>query len=102
MENYQSPEDALDNLRKRGYEADFATGTYCLYCGDLDIRLDPEDFHIDEVYRFEGNASPGASFTLYAITSSTGLKGTLMYTDGACSVNMSFEMVKKSNNIIKY
>ena len=49
MKNYESLVAALDDLRKRGYAADFATDTICLYCGDLDLRLDPEDFHVDEV-----------------------------------------------------
>ena len=86
MENYQSLEEALDNLRKRGYEADFSPDTDCLYCEDLDIRLDPEDFHIDEIYRF----------AVYAITSATGVKGTLVCAYGTNSANMSFEMKTKS------
>jgi hypothetical protein len=78
MENYHSLEEALDNLRKRGYEADFSPDADCLYCEDLDIRLDPEDFHIDEVYRFADDSSPDKNPTLYAITSATGVKGTLV------------------------
>ena len=39
MKNYESPADALDDLRKRGYEADFETQSFCLYCNDLDLRL---------------------------------------------------------------
>jgi hypothetical protein len=31
MKNYGSHVDALDDFRKRGYEADFATETDCLY-----------------------------------------------------------------------
>ena len=57
MKSYESLSDALDDLRKRGYEADFGIETIGLYCGDLDLRLDPEDFHVDEVYPFEGNIS---------------------------------------------
>ncbi len=98
MKNYESLVDALDDLRKRGYEADFATQTVCLYCGDLDIRLDPEDFHVDEVYRFEGDSNPDDSAALYAISSSTGVKGTLVDGYGAYSGNLSFEMVKKLQN----
>lgn len=78
MKTYQSLNDALEDLRKRGYEADFSTDTDCLYCGDLDIRLDPEDFHVDEVYRFESGLSFQMHSTLYAITSVSGVKGTLM------------------------
>lgn len=95
MKNYESLIDALDDLKKRGYEADFATQTVCLYCGDLDIRLDPEDFHVDEIYRFEGNSNPDNNTVLYAISSSTGVKGILVDAYGAYSDNLNFEMAKK-------
>ena len=51
MKNYESLADALADLRKRGYEADFETQSPCLYCSDLDLRLIEEEFHVDEVYR---------------------------------------------------
>lgn len=98
MKNYESLIDALDDLRKRGYKADFATQTVCLYCGDLDIRLDPEDFHVDEVYRFEENSNPDDNSVLFAISSSTGVKGTLVDGYGAYSDNLNFEMAKKLQN----
>jgi hypothetical protein len=80
MENYASLADALADLKKRGYEETFQSQTDCLYCGDLDLRLDPDDFHFDEAYRFEGNSNGGSNATLYAITSSSGVKGTLIDT----------------------
>ena len=95
MKNYDSLIDALDDLRNRGYEADFATQTVCLYCGDLDLRLNPEEFNVDEVYRFEGNSNPDDAAVLYAISSSTGLKGTLVDGYGTYSDNVSFEMAQK-------
>ena len=85
MKNYQSLDDALSDLRKKGYEDDFATESFCLYCGDLDMRLDPEDFHVDEIDRVERNSNPDDSTILYAISSSSGAKGTLVVdseTDG--------------------
>jgi hypothetical protein len=78
MKNYESLDDALSDFRKKGYEDDFATESFCLYCGDLDMRLDPEDFHVDNVDRVEPNTNPGDSAMLYAISSSTGVKGTLV------------------------
>jgi hypothetical protein len=78
MNHYESVADALRDLRQRGYEADFDTAPSCLYCGDLDVRQDPEDFHIDEVYRFEGDCNPEDGAVVYAITSNTGVKGTLV------------------------
>ena len=95
MKNYNSLVDALDDLRKRGYEADFTTQTVCLYCGDLDMRLYPEEFNIDELYRFEGDSNPDNNSILYAISSATGAKGTLVDSYGTYSANLNFEMAKK-------
>lgn len=95
MRSYESLLDALADLRKRGYEADFATETDCLYCGDLDLRLNPEEFKVDEVYRFEANSNPDDNAAVYAISSSTGAKGTLVDAYGAYSDNLTFEMAKK-------
>jgi len=95
MKDYNSLIDALSDLKERGYYADFATDTVCLYCGDLDIRLNPEEFKVDEVYRFEGAYNPDDSAIVYAISSSTGVKGTLVDSYGAYADNLSFEMAKK-------
>jgi hypothetical protein len=76
MKHYNSPAEALDDLKKRGYEADFETQSDCLYCSVLDLRLYEEEFHVDEVYHFEGDSDPAANATVYAFTSPGGLKGT--------------------------
>jgi hypothetical protein len=80
MENYTSPDDALSDLRKRGYGADlnFETDPFCLYCGDLDMRLNPEAYHIDETIRIDVDSHPEDSPIVYAISSSSGIKGTLV------------------------
>lgn len=77
MKNYESLDEALSDLKKKGYEDDFATESFCLYCSDLDMRLDPQDFQVDEIDRVDGNSNCGEHATLYAISSSTGAKGTL-------------------------
>ena len=78
MKNYESPTDALNDLRKRGYDADFDLQSDCLYCADLDLRLYEEEFHVDEVYRFEGELNPSDNAVVYALTSPTGVKGTVV------------------------
>ena len=78
MKNYESLAEALDDLRKRGYEADFETQSPCLYCSDLDLRLIEEEFNIDEVYEFEADADPDSNTVVYAISSSAGIKGTIV------------------------
>jgi len=95
MNIYESLADALADLRKRGYDSDFETETMGLYCGDLDMRLDPEDFHVTEIYRFEGNSNPGDNAVLYAISSSFGIKGTLVDRQGSNNTNLNAEMAKK-------
>jgi hypothetical protein len=78
MKNYESLVDALDDLKKRGYQADFEPQSNCLYCSNLDLRLTEEEFQIDEVYRFEGDPNPEDNAMVYAFTSPTGVKGTIV------------------------
>lgn len=78
MENYSSSDDALSNLRKRGYEADFETDSFCLYCGDLDMRLNPEAYHVDERLRFDDPSQPNNDEIVFAISTCTGVKGILV------------------------
>ncbi|MBO9572701.1 MAG: phosphoribosylpyrophosphate synthetase [Chitinophagaceae bacterium] len=95
MKNYESLVDALSDLKKRGYDADFEAAPFCLYCGDLDIRFNPEEFNVDEVYRFEGDSSVDDNSIVYAITSHEGMKGTLVDAYGAYSENLNFDMARK-------
>ena len=95
MKHYESLIDALDDLKNRGYEADFGTEQVCLYCGDLDLRLNPGSFNVDEVYRFGGDSNPDDSSVVYAISSSTGVKGTLVDAYGAYVGNLNLEIQKK-------
>jgi hypothetical protein len=78
MKKYESLNDAFCDLRRKGYENDFTIPSYGLYCGDLDMRLDPEDFHVDEIDRVEDNSKRGDTIVLYAISSSVGVKGTII------------------------
>jgi hypothetical protein len=80
MTNYDSLSEASSDLKKKGYEDDFSAEPFCLYCSDLDLRLDPEDFHIDEIDKVEGDTNPGGEGTaLYAVSSSFGVKGIQNY-----------------------
>jgi hypothetical protein len=88
MKNYKSLTDALDDLKKRGYNVDFEPQSDCLYCSMLDLRLNEEEFHVDEVYHFEESSNTGDSSVIYALTSPAGVKGTII--DGG----------KNSGNII--
>ena len=74
MKDFKSLPDALYNLRERGYTSDFSIETHCLYCGDLDMRLNPDQFKVDEEYRF-GLEGTKEETVLVAISTPTGVKG---------------------------
>lgn len=99
MKNYNSLADALNDLNQRGYKADFKTQTVCLYCSDMDIRLDPQDFTIDESYSF--NEGVNGRCLLLAITSSTGIKGTVTDEYNIGSGSTGFELTKESQQRIQ-
>lgn len=69
--------DAISDLRKRGYTETFEAEPFCLYCGDLDMRLDPADFRVDEEYEFSGEKEITEP-KLIAITAMNGIKGVLI------------------------
>lgn len=75
MKNYKNLIEAINDLRKRGYEEDLE-----IKDGELINRvssnfvLHPEQFSIDEVYRFERETKPDDSGGIYAISSKQGKK----------------------------
>lgn len=98
MENFKSLADAMNDLRNRGYIADFTTEEFCLYCGEQDMRLNPEQFRVDEEYRFEEDPAHDEEVVLVAITSSNGIKGILVDSYESYSVNPHFNMAKTYQN----
>ena len=95
MKNYRSLEEALKDLSACGYAADFTTDHICLYCDEFDMRLDPEDFHIDEVHEFESDAGADAGKIIYAITAVTGVKGILIGSTGTYIATINAQMSRK-------
>ena len=98
MKNYVTLAEALSDLRKRGYDADFTaeTDTVSLYWGEFDVRLDPEEFQIDEVYRFDCNSIDDNNAILYAICDPTsGVKGILVDSLEAASCGLSATLANK-------
>ena len=87
MKSYRTLADALDDLRKRGYDADFEQQSDCLYCSDLDLRLYEEEFRIDEVYRFVNSSGMNDNAVVYALTSPTGVRGIIVDGFGASFKN---------------
>jgi hypothetical protein len=84
--SYDTLSQAVDDLVKRGYTADFLIQTEkeCLICSNNSLELSPEDFVIDEVYRFEGMTDPADESIVFAISSPKyDMKGLVINSFGA-------------------
>lgn len=95
MKQFDSLVDALNDLRSRGYTTDFNLRQNCLVCDAHDIALEPDEFSIDEVYRFEGMTDPDDSAILYAISAKNGRKGVLVNAYGVYADDVSDEMIAR-------
>lgn len=86
----------LTVLRERGYTEDFNLKHDYIECPDGKCFMDPDEFNIDKVYRFEGDSDPGDQAILYAISSEKyKLKGVLVDGYGGTSEPLSHRMLKK-------
>lgn len=90
---YDTVTEAVNGLKKRGYDTDFNLDENCLICNSN--KFDVNEFEIVEVYRFEGNTDPADEAIVYAIESIDGMKGVLVSGYGISAEGMSADMAKK-------
>lgn len=94
MEKYDTLSEAINDLKKKGYNVDFNKWDEN---GDPKY-IDPEkdgEIKIERFYRFEGTSDAGNSTILYALETSDGKKGLLVDGFGAYSGNSVPENVIK-------
>jgi hypothetical protein len=93
---YDTVTDALKGLKDRGYTVDFNIAFDKITCSDNKICLNPDEFEITEVYRFEGETNPSDEDVVYAIVSKDGkIKGTMTSAYGMYAETISTEMIRK-------
>jgi len=95
MKTFDTLSEAMQSLKDRGYNNDFNLHPDWIECPPLKMRLTPEEFHVDEVHRFEGMTSPDDSDILFAINSSSGVKGLLVDAYGMYADSLSPIMIQK-------
>lgn len=96
MESYETVTAALSDLKARGFALDFNIAFNKLMCNENNICLNPHEFEITEVYRFEGESNPSDEDVVYAIESKDGnIKGVVTSAFGLYADNASAEMIKK-------
>lgn len=98
MENYSSLLEALNGLKARGFTLDFNLANGTLHNSTENIILQPEDFTICELHRFEGMSDPSDNSILYAIESTKyNVKGVFINAYGVYADDVSEDLLKKLN-----
>lgn len=78
MYHYATVSKALEELADKGYSVDYNLQ-------EDKIINSPQDFTIEEIYRYEGETNPGDESTVYGIKSSSGEMGVFVAGLGADS-----------------
>ncbi len=97
MHSYDTVVAALDGLKSRGYDRNFNIDFDKLMCAETGLCLNPNEFEIVEVYRFEGNSDPDDQDVVYAIESKSDakIKGVFTSAYGMYAEAVSTEMLQK-------
>jgi hypothetical protein len=96
MKTYDTVTEALKDLKLRGFTIDFNIAFDKITCTDNKVCLNPNQFEIVEVYRFEGDTDPGDENVVYAIESKDGTaKGSMSSAYGMYAESISNEMIQK-------
>jgi len=95
MNHFETLTEAMENLRERGYTAEFAPKGDFLEEVGSGHQVKSDDFHVDEFHRFEGTSDPGDEMTLFGITTGDGLKGVFVFGMGAYANEASAALMQK-------
>ncbi len=96
MHTYETVVGAINGLKARGFNLDFNLAFDKLICHDNNLCLNPSEFEITEIHRFEGDTNPSDEDVVYAVESKDGsLKGVFSSAFGLYADSISTDMLKK-------
>lgn len=96
MRSYSTLSEAVNDLEKRGFSANFTLCSDGIECAMLELKLHPDHFEITETYHFDGMTDPADEAIVYAIESKDGkTKGILVNGYGIYTESLTDEMLKK-------
>lgn len=97
QQSYETASEAINDLVKRGYVTNFSIlkDKDCLICNKTLTELSPEEFEIDETYRFEGDTDPADEMIVFAVSSKKGnLKGVVVNAFGIYSDSNTSKLIE--------
>ena len=96
MKSYDTVTEAVKDLKSRGFNIDFNLAFDKLICLEDNSCLNPHEFEIVEVHRFEGETNPSDEDVVYAVESKDGkIKGVVTSAFGLYADPVSNEMIQK-------
>ena len=91
----------LNKLVKEGYTEDFKVSEMGLLSLQQEKKYSPEEIHIVDFFRFEGESDPADNSILYAIETNDGIKGTLTDAFGPYADQGVTKFMKEVEDITK-
>jgi hypothetical protein len=92
---YSTLSEAIEELKKRGYTTNFRVNDNGLLEENREKTFSATEVKLMEFHRFEGMTDPGDSSIVYAVETSSGLKGTIVDSFGADGSETTSEFLKK-------
>lgn len=99
MKNYTTLSEAINDLTKKGYTFNFNAKQDCVECAENNLQLQPDEFEIDEVHRFQEMSDVDNESILYAISSTQNkMKGLLVNAYSIYADTASTKLIAKLNS----
>lgn len=96
MKTYTTLSEAVNDLTRNGYTVNFNMQSDCIECMHSGDQLQPDEFEIDAVYRFQEMSDVDNESILYAISSKiSDSKGLLVNAYGIYADKVSARLIAK-------
>lgn len=99
MKAYETLSEAINDLTEKGYTYNFNIKNDCIECAENNVQLQPHEFEIDAVYRFQDMSDVDNESILYAISSANNtMKGLLVNAYSIYADIASAKLIEKLNS----
>jgi hypothetical protein len=95
--NYNNLAEATEKLKDKGFSANFRVNDNKLLEDGEKHTFKPSEVELVEFHRFEGMTNPADSSILYAVKTSSGLKGIVVDSYGADGSEITSEFMNQTS-----